>query len=80
MQMMRAKCGACSWVFDLAALPGRALDVAETVKRRAVCPLCYDSRALMAEARPLSDDERAAKGLGPLGAASATASPAEVTP
>lgn len=75
MQMMRARCAACSWTFDLVALPGPATDVANTMQRRAACPLCYHGRSYMADPRPLTVDEIAAKGLGPLGIASAT--PAE---
>lgn len=76
--MMRAKCGRCHWEFDTVAIPGPALDVANAMQRRAVCPLCTSGQTFLANSRPLTADEIAAKGLGPLGAAS-TSVPASNT-
>lgn len=71
MQMMRAKCVQCHWVFDVASLPGEALTVCRVMSARTPCPICYADGAVMADPRPLTTDEIAAKTLGELGAASA---------
>ena len=77
--MMRAKCQSCAWVFDVVATPGPLTDVAHTMQRRAACPLCYHGTSHVAPSRPLTDDEVAAKGLGPLGSAAVTTSAHEAT-
>lgn len=76
MQMMRAKCCKCNWTFDVASLPGTAIEVAKTAMKRSRCPLCYATGAVLAPTRALTDDEIAAKTLSQLG----TASVSEATP
>lgn len=70
MQMMRAKCKACAWTFDVASLPGPATEVCRVIDARCLCPICYADCAALADPRPLTDAEISAKGLGLLGTAS----------
>lgn len=60
MQMMRGRCGRCSWEFDLTSLPGEAMAVCRSIEKRH-CPICYSPKVMMADSRPLTDDERTAK-------------------
>lgn len=69
--MIRAECVKCHWVFDVAAIPGPVLDVANVCRQRCVCPLCYAGGAVIAPSRPLTDAEQRARGLGALGTAQA---------
>lgn len=58
MQMMRAMCRPCEYIFDLVAIPGIAHRVADAAMTRSShCPLCYRGGTLMAEPRPLTPDE-----------------------
>lgn len=59
MQMFRARCATCQTVFDVIATPVQ-VDVFVRVGKRASCPLCGNHKGnLCAQARDLTDAERA---------------------
>lgn len=60
MQMMRATCARCQFVYDILALPIAAMMMGR-VKNRC-CPICGNVKNnTMADPRALNDDERVAK-------------------
>lgn len=56
MQMMRAKCGSCNWIFDVCALPMPITDAAR-VMERATCCMCGSKETFVAEQRALTSEE-----------------------
>lgn len=57
MQMMRARCKPCGWIYDVVAIPMEMGKAAKTMQERAACPMCGDRHALMADPRPLTPQE-----------------------
>lgn len=56
MQMIRARCAKCDWVFDIMAIPAPALRM--KVVGKAHCPMCCNVKGnLMADPRPLTEAE-----------------------
>ncbi len=57
MQMIRAKCKACEWVFDVVAIPMVLQLAADTMSSRSACPMCGCCESFFADSRPLTGDE-----------------------
>lgn len=59
MQMIRGKCKACAWEFDLVTAPMPLTKWARAAQERSTCPMCghRDGNTLAPE-RPLTDAER----------------------
>lgn len=88
MQMFRARCASCSFIFDVIATPV-PVDVFARVAKRTACPMCGNQKGnTCAPSRDLTDAERAQR--PPIGAAEpaprapagspANASPASTEP
>lgn len=61
MQMFRAECSECKWVFDVVTLP-MPIETAAIAMAKAACPICGNrTDNLCAEPRALTDQERKAK-------------------
>lgn len=58
MQMLRAKCANCDWIYDCVTLPMAATPACNTMSKVA-CPMCGNHKGnLVADPRDLTPEER----------------------